>query len=260
MLVVVALMFPFLWLASVAVRPREQLYQLFPTSFTFENFVGMVGRVPEMVSYYGDSIVITGSTVAAVVVFGSLAGYAFARLEFPGRDKIFWAVVFTMFIPPLMAVGSLYVELFNFGLIDTRLGLILVYTGWHLGLSTFIMRGVFSSIPFELEEAARVDGASYWAVFWRIMLPLSAGGAVVVALLTFVHVWGEYAFAFTLAGDQVRPMSVGIKLFEPFAADPDYTFNLAAAAALTMFVPSIAIYIALQKWFTKGLMEGALKG
>jgi ABC-type glycerol-3-phosphate transport system permease component len=259
-LAAIVLMIPFLWFVTVALRPNEQLYQFLPSSLTLSNFVDMANRVPEMASYYGDSAIITGVAVAITAVVSAMAGYAFERLTFPGRNAIFWIVVFTTFIPPETAVASLYVELFNLGLLDTRTGLILVYAAWHLGLGTFIMRSVFRAIPRELEEAARIDGASTWTILWRIMVPLAAGGMVVVALLTFVYVWGEYLFAYTFAGDRVRPMSVGIKLFQPYAADPTYTFTIAAAASLVMFVPAILIYIAFQRWFTKGLLMGALKG
>lgn len=259
-LAAIALLIPFAWFVTVALRPADQLYQFLPSSLTLSNFADMAHRVPEMASYYGDSAVITGVAVALAAVVSAMAGYAFERLRFPGRNAIFWLVVFTTFIPPETAVASLYVELFNFGLLDSRLGLILVYAAWHLGLGTFIMRSVFSAIPRELEEAARIDGASTWTILWRIMVPLAAGGMVVVALLTFVYVWGEYLFAFTFAGDNVRPMSVGIKLFQPYAADPTYTFTTAAAASLVMFVPALLIYIAFQRWFTKGLLMGALKG
>lgn len=257
---VVVILFPFAWFVSVAIRPDSQLYQLWPSSVTLVNFERMVTRVPEMVSYYEDSLVITGVTVALVVLIGALAGYAFSRLEFPGRDIVFWAVVLTTFIPPATAIASLYGELASFNLLDSRTGLILVYTAWDLGIATFIMRSVFAAIPRELDEAAKIDGASTWKILWKILVPLSAGGMVVVALLAFTYVWGEYMFAFTFAGDRVRPMSVGIQLFQPTADDPHYSFNVAAAAALVMFLPSILIYIGFQKWFTKGLMEGALKG
>jgi multiple sugar transport system permease protein len=257
---VLVILAPFLWFVSVAIRPNSQLYQLWPSSITFVHFKEMLSRVPEMVSYYEDSLVITGVTVALVVIIGTLAGYAFSRLEFPGRDIIFWAVVLTTFIPPATAIASLYGELANFNLLDSRTGLILVYTAWDLGIASFIMRSVFASIPRELDEAATIDGASRWRILWRLLVPLSAGGMVVVALLSFTYVWGEYMFAFTFAGDHVRPMSVGIQLFQPTADDPHYSFNVAAAAALVMFLPSIVIYIGFQKWFTKGLMEGALKG
>jgi ABC-type glycerol-3-phosphate transport system permease component len=255
---------PFLWLVSIALRPVAETYvipmPLLPTRLTLENFVQMSVRVPQMVIYYRNSFVITGAAVAAVVVISSLAGYAFARLRFPGRDVLFWLVVATMFLPSMIAVPTLYKVLSDLELLDTWLGLILPYTGWYLPISVFIMRGVFTTIPKELEDAARIDGCAPLQLFWRIMLPLGISGAIVVAIFAFVPIWGEYLFSFTFTSTtNAMPMSVGIRFFEPTPATGQYTFNVATAAALVMFLPSMLVYLLLQRWFTKGMMEGALK-
>ena len=255
---------PFLWLVSIALRPVTETYvapmPILPTRLTLEHFSEMTAMAPLMVDYYRNSFIITGASVAAVVLIASLSGYAFARLHFPGRDLTFWIVVFTMFLPSMIAVPSLYVLLSNFSLLDTWLGLILPYTGWYLPVSVFIMRGIFQTIPKDLEDAARIDGASPWQIFWRIMLPLGLSGTIVVAIFAFVPIWGEYLFSFTFTSTAAAmPMSVGIRFFEPSPATGKYTFNVAAAAALVMFVPSLVVYASLQKWFSKGLLEGALK-
>ncbi|OYN89889.1 carbohydrate ABC transporter permease [Parenemella sanctibonifatiensis] len=220
----------------------------------------MVQRVPGMVGYIIDSFIITGATVVIVTVTAAMGGFAFTRLRFPGRELIFWTIVATLFIPSTTAIAALYIQLFEMRLLDTQLGLILVYSAWHLAIGLLIMRGIYSTLPGELEEAARLDGASMWQVLWRIYFPLARGGAVIVALMTFVFAWGEYMFAFTFAGTDVVPMSLGIRFFEPGPSDPDYTFNTAVAAALIMFIPSIVIYLIFQRQFSKGVMEGALKG
>ncbi len=255
---------PFLWLLSIALRPVPETYivpmTLLPSRLTFTHFLDMLLVAPLMAVYYRNSFVITGASVAAVVAIACLAGYAFARLHFPAREPLFWIVVTAMFLPAAIALPPLYVLLSNLNLLDTWLGLILPYTGWYLPVSMFIMRGVYQAIPRELEDAARLDGASAWQIFWRIMLPLGASGAIVVAILAFVPIWGEYLFSFTFTSTtNSMPMSVGIRFFEPSPATGKYTFNVAAAAALVMFLPSMLVYVGLQKWFTKGLMEGALK-
>lgn len=255
---------PFLWLLSIALRPVTDTYvvpmPLLPSHLTLEHFVSMVEMVPLMTVYYRNSFVITGASVTGVVVISCLAGYAFARLRFPFRDVLFWLVVTTMFLPSVIAVPPLYVLLSRLNLLDTWLGLILPYTGWYLPVSVFIMRGIFTAIPRELEDAAKIDGASAWQIFWRIMLPLGASGAVVVAIFAFVPIWGEYLFSFTFTSTgNAMPMSVGIRFFEPSPATGNYTINVATAAALVMFLPSLLVYMTLQKWFTKGLTEGALK-
>lgn len=256
----VALLMPFAWFVSVAFRPKDQLYQLLPTTFTLDNFPEMIDRVPDMAGYYADSLIVTFGSVAVIALGSTLAGYAFARIRFPGREALLWLIVATIFIPHPTAVAALWIQLFELDLLDTHAGLILVYSAWGFAIGTFIMRNVFRQIPIELEQSARVDGASTWYVLWRIYTPLAKGGIVAVSLLSFVHIWGEYLFAFTFAGGDVVPMSLGIRFFQPTASDPTYTFNVAAAAGLVMFVPSVIIYIAFQRWFSKGIMEGALKG
>lgn len=256
----ILVLLPMLWFVSIAFRPQSQTYQLFPTALTLENFPAMLSRVPRMGHYMLDSIIITAGTVLLVCVTSTMGGYAFTRLRFPGRDIIFWTIVSTLFIPSTAAVASLYLQLFEMNLLDSHLGLILIYTAWHLAMALLIMRGVFSTVPIELEESARLDGASMWHVLWHVYVPLAKGGVVIVALISFVAAWGEYLFAFTFAGTNVVPMSLGIQFFEPRPSDPTYSFNAAVAAALVMFVPSVVIYVIFQKQFSKGVMEGALKG
>src|SRR6266511_1140592 len=255
---------PFLWLTSIALRPVAETYvipmPILPRSLTLDNFVQMSARVPQMAIYYRNSFGITGASVGAVVMISCLAGYASARLRFPGRELLFWLVVATMFLPSMIAVPALYTILSTLDLLDTWAGLILPYTGWYLPVSVFIMRGVFTTIPKELEDAARIDGCSPLQLFWRIMLPLGMSGAIVVAIFAFVPIWGEYLFSFTFTSTtNAMPMSVGIRFFEPSPATGQYTFNVATAAALIMFLPSMLVYVLLQKWFTRGMMEGALK-
>ncbi len=255
---------PFAWLISIALRPVGETYvipqPILPSHLTLENFASAMEYVPRLVLYYRNSFIITGLTVFLVLVCASMAGYVFARLKFRARNLLFWMLTVTMFIPASIVLPALYNHLSSLGLNDTMAGLILSYTGWYLGFGTFIMRGVFGTIPAELEEAARIDGASTYQIFSRIMLPLSRSGLIVVAIFTFVPVWGEYLWAFTLTQSHAAmPMSVAIKFFDPSPASGKYTFNLAAAASLMMFIPAIVVYLGLQRWFTKGLMEGALK-
>lgn len=257
---VVLLLAPMVWFISIAFRPPEESYQLVPNSLTLANFPAMLDRVPAMGKYMLDSFLVTGGTVLVTCVAASMGGFAFARIRFPGREVIFWFIVATLFIPVTTAIAALYLQLFEMRLLDTHIGLILVYSAWQLAMGLLIMRGVFGAIPKDLEESARLDGASMWQVLWRIYAPLARGGIIIVALITFVYSWGEYLIAFTFAGTDVVPMSLAIQFFEPAPSDPNYNFNVAVAAALVMFVPSILIYLIFQRQFSRGIMEGALKG
>jgi ABC-type glycerol-3-phosphate transport system permease component len=255
---------PILWLLGIAFRPVEETYQtpmkLLPQTLTLENTRVVIEKLPKLVILYRNSFVITGVTVTAVVIITALAGFVFARIEFPGRDFFFWLVVAAMFMPKSMMIPGLYEVLRKLKIMDTLPGLFMPYTGWFLSLTTFIMRSAFASIPRDLEDAAVIDGASPFRLFSRVMFPLVTPSVVTVAILTFVPVWGEYLYAFTFTSSQsAMPMSIGIKFLQSGPAQGEWTFPVAAMAVILSFIPPMLIYIGLQRWFTRGLLEGALK-
>jgi ABC-type glycerol-3-phosphate transport system permease component len=216
--------------------------------------------LPKLIMFYRNSFIITGSSVFLILMISSISGYVFARMKFPGRDFFFWLVVVSMFLPKSMSIPGLYEVLQKMRLIDTTTGLTLAYTGWFLSLSLYIMRNSFSAIPKDLEDAAVVDGCSPLRLYWQIMMPLVAPALVTVAILSFVPIWGEYLYAFTFATTlKSMPMSIGIQLLKPSPASGEWTFSVASMAILISFIPPLLAYFGLQRWFTKGLMEGALK-
>ena len=254
---------PILWLLTIAFRPVEETYQtpmqLLPHTLTLENTKIVIEKLPKLVLLYRNSFIITGATVLLVVICTSLAGFAFARLRFPGRDILFWMVVAAMFMPKSMMIPGLFEVLRKLKLLDTLPGLIFPYTGWFLSLNLFIMRSAFQSIPKDLEDSAIIDGASSYNLY-RLMVPLIAPSVVTVAILTFVPVWGEYLYAFTFTSKlTTMPMSVGIKFLQAGPAQGEWTFPVASMAVILSFIPPLIIYLGLQRWFTKGLLEGALK-
>jgi ABC-type glycerol-3-phosphate transport system permease component len=255
---------PLLWLISIAFRPVEETYvipmKLFPSTLTLENARLVIEMLPKLIMFYRNSFIITGSSVVLILLISSISGYVFARMKFPGRDFIFWLVVISMFLPKSMSIPGLYEVLQKMRLIDTTTGLTLAYTGWFLSLSLYIMRNSFSAIPKDLEDAAVVDGCSPLRLYWQIMMPLVAPALVTVSILSFVPIWGEYLYAFTFATTlKSMPMSIGIQLLKPSPASGEWTFSVASMAILISFIPPLLIYFGLQRWFTKGLMEGALK-
>ena len=255
---------PLLWLISIAFRPVEETYvipmKLFPSTLTLENARLVIEMLPKLIMFYRNSFIITGSSVFLILLISSISGYVFARMKFLGRDFFFWLVVVSMFLPKSMSIPGLYEVLQKMRLIDTTTGLTLAYTGWFLSLSLYIMRNSFSAIPKDLEDAAVVDGCSPLRLYWQIMMPLVAPALVTVAILSFVPIWGEYLYAFTFATTlKSMPMSIGIQLLKPSPASGEWTFSVASMAILISFIPPLLAYFGLQRWFTKGLMEGALK-
>ena len=255
---------PLLWLISIAFRPVEETYvipmKLIPSTLTLDNINLVIAILPKLVLFYRNSFIITGGSVVLILVISSLSGYVFARMKFPGRDAIFWTIVISMFLPKSMSIPGLYEVLQKMSLIDTTTGLTFAYTGWFLALSIYIMRSAFSSIPKDLEDAAIVDGCSTLRLYWQVMMPLVTPSLVTVAILTFVPIWGEYLYAFTFATTlQSMPMSIGVQLLKPAPSSGDWTFPVASMAILISFIPPLLVYFGMQRWFTKGLMEGALK-
>ena len=255
---------PLLWLLSIAFRPVEETYvipmKLFPTTLTLENANLVFAMLPKMIMFYRNSFIITFSAVFLILLISSLSGYVFARMHFPGRDFIFWLVVVSMFLPKSMSIPGLYEILQKMDLLDTTTGLTFAYTGWFLSLSIYIMRSAFTSIPKDLEDAAVADGCSPIRLYWQIMMPLVTPSLVTVAILTFVPIWGEYLYAFTFTTTlDSMPMSIGVQLLKPSPASGEWTFPVASMAILITFIPPLLVYFGLQRWFTKGLMEGALK-
>lgn len=255
---------PLLWLVSIVFRPASETYRtpilLLPRTLTLENLKYVLGRMPRVPLFYRNSLIVTFSTVLSTVFVTALGGYAFARLDFRGRELIFWTILVTMFAPQAIAVAPLYELFFNLGLLDSLTALYLSYVAWNVGIQTLVMRGVFESIPKDLEDAAIVDGCSRFGIFWRICLPIASSGLIAVAIFTFVMAWGEYLFATTfISSTNKMPLALGIKLFEPGPWTGEWTFPVAASATLLAFAPTIVIYVLLQRWFTKGLVEGALK-
>lgn len=261
---VIISMFLFFWLVCVSIRPVKQTYSIpitiLPRSLTIANFKEVLFELPLIGKYYVNGLIITFTAVGSILFISALAGYAFARLQFPGRDIIFWAIIATIFLPYTFSLPALYQLLYSLHLTDTLLGLILPYTALWLRLGTLIMRQVFLSIPRDIEDAAIIDGCSKIGAFWRILLPLVSSGWVVVGIFTFVPIWGEFILAYTVTSTpKSMPISIGMKMLEPNPAFGEWTFPVATSAALLIFIPSLVIFIIFQKWFTRGITAGALK-
>jgi multiple sugar transport system permease protein len=192
-----------------------------------------------------------------------MAGYAFARLEFKGRDLMFYSLILLLFIPRAGGLMAVY-ELMNFlNLRNSHLGLALLFSS-AMSTAVFVMRQNFLSVPRELEESAILDGANTWQVFLQVAVPLAKGGMVVVALFEFLYVWGEYLMTRTLIDfPELQTLSVAVATISGWAAlftsSAFSTYGAEAAAHVVAMAPVILIFILMQKWFIRGLTDGILK-
>lgn len=261
--VITVTVLPFIWVVLMSLRPFRDLTRLPPTLFprvwTLENYRALFSRDLPLFSYYLNSVTVTGATVPIAVFVACLAGYGFARLRFPGRDTIFWVLVSTIFLPlGFPRLFTIFEITWRMNLMDTHLGLILPYLSMGLVTNIFIMRGIFREIPPELEDVARIDGCSSFGVFRRIMLPLSVTGLIMVAVLTFLMIWGEFLYAATLTYGRALTLPVALVVATAETQGDTVMTTLATAYTLAM-VPSVAVYLVLNRWFRAGLARGALK-
>jgi ABC-type glycerol-3-phosphate transport system permease component len=252
-------LFPLVWMLLTSLRERSDVLGggLLPKTITFEGY-RFVWTELNIGIYFWNSVRITLVTVVAVVVLATLAGYAFARIEFWGKQVLFLMLLSTLMLPAAVLIIPLFLQLSDFGLIDTQSGLILAYVSGSLAFSMFLMRSFFETLPSELTDAGRIDGAGEFGIFWRIMLPLARPGLATITIFEFMGTWNEFIFAATFVHTpELRPLQPAI-----FALVGRYSTNWPAlAAGLTISIlPIVVVYVFMQKQFVAGLTAGAVKG
>lgn len=238
--------------ADVRVNP----FGLF-TSFSFQNIVDAwtVGRFSD---YVLNSFLLAVPSTAIVVIVSVMAGYAFARLPFRGRTFLFYLVVLGLLVPFFTFMIPLYFQLRGMGLLDTLPGAILALASTGTSFGTFFMRAFFSDLPQELEQSARVDGASETQVFLRIMLPLVGSGIGALTVFTFLANWNNFLIPLLyLPSGDFRPLTAGLYMF---TSGRSMDIGPLAAGTLITILPIIALFIVLQRQVTQGFISGAVKG
>jgi ABC-type glycerol-3-phosphate transport system permease component len=254
---------PLIWIVGMSLKSVPETYRvpitLFPKHPTLAAYAYSLQHIPGLGLYFLHSVITTSCALVGVLVISSLAGFAFAWLPFTGKRMIFAVLVATMFFPTqITSLLGIYEVTDSLNLTDTLTGLILPYIAINLVVSTYIMTGVFRAVPKELQDAARVDGASYLRTFWQIMLPLARNGVVVVVMLNFIAIWGEFLLARTLTtSDDARTLTVAMA--QATAGVGAWEWPDIAAVYMYMVVPPILLFIVVQRWFMRGLTEGALK-
>jgi multiple sugar transport system permease protein len=232
-------------------------FSFLPIPFTWRHFVDLVGGQGFGV-YVRNSMVVALGTVVCGVPLAILTGYALSRYRFAGRQAFMLVLLMTQFIPAAMFIIPLFVIFKEIGLLNTLIGLVLVNTTFELPLAAILMRGFVGGIPFELEEAAMVDGCGRFQSVIRIVLPLLAPGVVAVAAFAFVGAWNNFLFALFLVNDQdLYTVPVGLSYFLG-----EFNVDLAALAAggVIAVLPVVAVFAVIQRYLVGGLSVGAVKG
>jgi alpha-glucoside transport system permease protein len=231
-------------------------WQIFsaPSKTTFENYAAVLENDAIMSAFVTTVIIAIGSTVLPILV-AACAGYAFAWLEFPGRDWLFIVVIGLLVVPLQMALIPMFSLYNRFGIFDTELSIILFHTAFGLPFAIFLLRNFFVGIPRDLLEAARVDGASELFIFARLILPLGLPAIASLAIFQFLWSWNDLLVALTF-GRETQPITVAIfSQLRQFGANIEL---IAPATFLSLAVP-LAVFFAFQRYFVQGLLAGSVK-
>lgn len=261
---------PIYWTLASSVTPSEDFsarpIHFFPQHFTSDHFsrlfgidIARIGGVEVWAQFRAalfNSIVTSVAATALCVAISALGAYAFTRLEFPGRRILFGAVIATLAIPAYAVLIPLYRIMIGLHMVDTYVGVSLIYVSAYLPLSLWLLRSVFEQLPIALEEAAQLDGAGRLYIFFHIVLPLVGPGLTAAAILTFLGAWGQYLVPLIFSPQATKPLTV---LIPEFVGKNFIDYGLiTASGSIAIVIPALVV-IFLNRYLVSGLLAGSVK-
>ncbi len=263
--VIIFALAPIVWMLSTSFKPESQITTLniewIPRTFTMENYDAVFERFA-ILRWTLNSVIVSVAATLLVLLLDSLAGYALARMEFAGRNLLFSIILSMLFVPLQITVVPLFLMFSKVNLTDTYLALILPVGANVTGV--FLMRQFFLNIPYELEDAARVDGASDLRIWWSVVMPLARPALTAVAIITFLSTWNSFFWPLIATRtDAARTLPVGIAQFmslRPGQSQSAQAYGRSMAGAVLAALPPILFFFALQRYFIQGISMSGLKG
>ncbi len=253
--------YPILRVIAISLRPGDRLLSkslaLIPQDATLSTYVQLFMDEP-FLRWMANSLIVSGCVTLVGVGLAATAGYAFSRYKFAGRDSAMIGLITTQMFPVTMLLLPLFIMLIKIRAYDNYLGLIIAYSATALPFTIWQMKGYYDTIPYSLEEAARIDGCSEFGIFWRIVLPLAAPALVITALFSFMTAWSEYLVAAVLIQDQnLFTLPLGLKTFQ---SNMEVSWGLYSAGAVVVSIPVVVLFLLLSRWLVSGLTLGSVKG
>jgi ABC-type glycerol-3-phosphate transport system permease component len=252
--------FPLAWMA-LASFSGDPYFRVLPTKYSAAAYAEVLSSSDPSLSFpswYGNSVKVTISVTLLATALSALAGYSFSRFRFYGRQGLMYTILVGQMLPGVVLLLPLYIYLKDLRLLDTHLGLGIVYMTFAIPLCTWLLKGFFDTIPPDLEEAAMVDGCSRVGAMARIVLPLAAPGIVATTLFAFITAWNDFMFALAILSTPAK-FTIGLGLL---AYQQEYFFqwNTLMAGGVLMSLPALALYLCLQRYLVTGLTRGSVKG
>jgi multiple sugar transport system permease protein len=254
----IVFVFPFVWMLAMSVKPEGQAITypptLLPRTFDFSAYRSVWSQIA-LGQLYLNTFVFAGAVTALSVTLDSLAAYAFARLEFPGKEILFWVVLITLMVPIAVLIVPLFFEVYQFHWLNTYQGLIIPLAANGYGI--FLLRQFFSTLPFELDDAARVDGAGEFFIYLRIIVRLSGPAIVALAIFTFSFNWNNFLWPLIITTTpNMRTLPSGLVLF---TGQHEVIYDLMSASAVLAMLPLVVLFFFLQRYFVRGIALSGLK-
>jgi arabinogalactan oligomer/maltooligosaccharide transport system permease protein len=253
--------YPVLQVLTISLRPADRLLstslEIIPDNPTFQAYVELFTGRPFLL-WVRNSLLVSLVVTLTGVVLASTAGYAFSRFNFFGKKAGLLGLLTTQMFPATMLLLPLYIMLIKLGLINTYMGVIVIYSATALPFTIWTMKGYYDTIPYSLEEAARIDGCNQFLAFYKIVLPLAAPALVITALFSFMTAWAEYIVAAQVLQDgDLWTLPLGLKSFE---ANMSTEWGLYGAASLIVAIPVVILFLSLSRYLVSGLTLGSVKG
>lgn len=248
--------FPLLWMVSISFKTAQESFSpsLLPTAPTFENFTNVMTEVP-FIRYMLNSLFVSATVTIVALFFHSMAGYALARLRFPGRELIFLAIFSTLLVSLPVVIVPLFIIVRAMGMLNSYAGLIIPAIFNAFGI--FLLRQYYLSMPREIEEAAVIDGAGYWRIYWSVILPLSKPILSALAILFFLANWNAFLWPLTVASDQnLWVVQVGIVNFK---SEYSAAWNYMMAASTIVAIPTLVLFLVFQRQIMDSIKTSGLK-
>lgn len=257
MVLAVMTVFPLFWMLSISFKTPAEVFQpnLMPKAANWANFVYVLTEVP-FLRYLGNSLFVSASVTIIALFFHTMAGYALARMRFPGRETIFIAIFSTFLVSLPVIIVPLFILVRSMGLLNSYAGIIIPSIFNAFGI--FLLRQYYLSLPRELEEAALIDGAGYWRIYWSVILPLSRPIIASLAILFFLANWNAFLWPLTVAGeDKLWVVQVGISNFK---SQYSASWNYIMAASTIVALPMLVLFVVFQRQIMDSIKTSGLKG
>lgn len=254
-------LFPFLWMLLSSFKTSSEIFSyppsILPQFWRFDNYTRLFIERPFGI-WYINSILIAAVSTAAVLFFSSLAGFAFAKYDFKGRGVMFAILLGSTMIPFQLILIPLFIEVSRFGMIDSYAGLIMPFMAPALGI--FLMKQFIGAIPDELIQAARIDGATEFGIYWSIVVPLLRPALGTLGIITFLGSWNSFVWPLViLRSEAMMTLPIGLRALTENVPGKGRDYGMIMAAASMVSIPVIAVFMAMQRQFISGLLSGAVK-